>query len=149
MPDLRLPTRILAILPTHIDHKVIYPSRNTVDEIERIGSHVTSRRMCTRPPASAFMYIRTYVLYIYTRVCRLHSPRHTYPHVHTNTYSVCVCMYIYDTHIYVHASFFPTFFVRTHTNDVSRCVPKQRALFPRLRNAAHLSRELFLNAHLT
>ena len=66
----------------HIDREVIYPSRNTVDEIERRSSHVTlvSRVRFYPPP------------HLCACVCRLRGPRC----VHVLT------MYVSDTHTYTY-----------------------------------------------
>jgi len=75
----RLSTRIPAALPTstRVDRarRVIYPSRNTVDEIERRSSHVTLGACVRARAAAPALQARM------PCVRRLHGPRpRTHPH---------------------------------------------------------------------
>lgn len=122
MPDLRLPTRIPAILPTHIDRGVIYPSRNTVDEIERRGSHVTlGARVCVHPPPH--LYIQ------YIHICAVYTAYgadargYTFAHEDTRP--------------------FPPFRTYAHTHHVSAVHSQAARAFSAVaQRAAHLSRAL-------
>lgn len=120
MPDLRLLYTHTRQLPTHIDREVIYPSRNTVDEIERRSSHVTlDSRVRVYPPP-----------HLCACVCRRRGLRR--PHIQC---------------IYTHTSF-SHLFVRMHVCSmyVDPWMFPSSARFFRGCATRHISRELFLNA---
>lgn len=115
VPDLRLPY-------THTRHtSYTHRSRGNLSKSKY-------RRRNREEKFSRYSRVRVYPPpHLCACVCRLRGPRRANTHTHTPT------MYTRSFAIFS--------YIRTYVRG-SVDVPKQRALFPRLRNAAHLARAL-------